>query len=688
MLMSFIYFCFEGCSVLPINRILIENFKSLDYCELDVDMITLLIGENGAGKSNVLQAVEHFYKNLENTFVHQDMFDDNNRLCNFLRITIFYDVNHLAKIAQMQIKEYGESAQYYNYYLKIAKTSQNIIGGIFKVELTQFKDGTTEWNIDYSGRQMVAALFPLHSITCRDIDVNDWTILWQVIGDLIKLPLKARADTHDSIVDMITELKEYERISALDKSFKDIGLKTARFSNQNFASTLAQIFFNGKEFLRKDKSLGYYSTGTNSANYIILYIKILEELAKYKLKDPVLILDEPEINLHPKLIDRVARALIHCPECISVLIATHSPRLTKNILQSEREHRIYRLFWQNNYSHTKKMRLFDAGFGKGQKHLITDEYASAYFAQALLLVEGQSEIELFSNDYIRYLFPCLYDIDMFNVMADEKQKGIIFPLERMTGVPYLAVIDMDKCYSYDTNRKRVLINTYFKKPIGSKMMYALNIKGTSNRQNTFATYQRIQAIAKKCRFHHERTWYHCFDRNHSEFIELIQTYLLQYDIFPVSTTIEGCLINHKTEPFILAYMLEKNNKKYNKVKAIYDAAPDPHCATNILRMAFQGKSDLQVKLNSTDASKEEKENLPFITKNEKASGWITEFLSFYFCSILFLESGVKVSSYDEYYIMMEKDKSIRRHIERKFREDFNELCKILDLCKEMIVDIL
>ena len=49
----------------------------------------------------------------------------------------------------------------------------------------------------------------------------------------------------------------------------------------------------------------------------------------FKIKEPVVILDEPEISLHHKLIDRLTERILGCHDAIRFLIATHSPRLLK-----------------------------------------------------------------------------------------------------------------------------------------------------------------------------------------------------------------------------------------------------------------------------------------------------------------------------------------------------------------------
>ena len=47
-----------------IERIKIENYKSIKKCNLNLSQLNALIGENGCGKTNVISAIKYFYNNL------------------------------------------------------------------------------------------------------------------------------------------------------------------------------------------------------------------------------------------------------------------------------------------------------------------------------------------------------------------------------------------------------------------------------------------------------------------------------------------------------------------------------------------------------------------------------------------------------------------------------------------------
>ena len=67
---------------MALKRIKIENFKSIKYCNITMAELNVLIGENGAGKTNILKAINYFYSNLTETNIDQYVFDENNHYSN------------------------------------------------------------------------------------------------------------------------------------------------------------------------------------------------------------------------------------------------------------------------------------------------------------------------------------------------------------------------------------------------------------------------------------------------------------------------------------------------------------------------------------------------------------------------------------------------------------------------------
>lgn len=115
-------------------------------------------------------------------------------------------------------------------------------------------------------------------------------------------------------------------------------------------------------------------------------------------------------------------------------------------------------------------------------------------------MEGETELELFSNPYIKILFPKLKEIDVFKAMSDEPILNIMNPKLVNTHTPYMCLIDMDKAIRYDKERKKLFLkNEYF--PSNVKERFQYRNKHESN-EYLYAQRKRINAMSDKLHIHY------------------------------------------------------------------------------------------------------------------------------------------------------------------------------------------
>lgn len=79
---------------MSIKKIIIRNFKSINNLELsfnDKKSIACFLGKNGVGKTNLFNAIEYFYDNLDSINVKNvlDVINTYNSKC---EISIVYDL--------------------------------------------------------------------------------------------------------------------------------------------------------------------------------------------------------------------------------------------------------------------------------------------------------------------------------------------------------------------------------------------------------------------------------------------------------------------------------------------------------------------------------------------------------------------------------------------------------------------
>ena len=160
---------------MPFTHIRIENFKSIKRCDLEFGKLNALIGANGTGKTNILDALNYFYINLTEHNIQNDIFDLNNRFSNQMKITLTFDLSDFVKISKshtdevsMLFEEDSDKDRYRSYYKAILALASKQLNSQFSICLTQFKDKGIQWSEKYEHRFIIKSLFPFFYVNSRD----------------------------------------------------------------------------------------------------------------------------------------------------------------------------------------------------------------------------------------------------------------------------------------------------------------------------------------------------------------------------------------------------------------------------------------------------------------------------------------------------------------------------------------
>lgn len=676
---------------MSVIRIKIENYKSIRKCDIAITNINLLIGENGTGKTNILEAINYFYSNMLDNNIKTDVFDVNNNFSNEVKIAVTFDMNSFYKIAKYHIKQYllndKVSINHYGYYKKIMRICLDGARKNISLVMRQFKNNRIIWNYNYKDRSFLQSLFPFFYINTRNIDIVEWKEIWDIIGHLAKISNDEQLELHNELQDtlMNEDHKISDNINTIERILEDANIKIKKSTAREFAKSLAQTYLGGYSFNNNGYNLSFFSDGTNSVNYIKLLLRTVYYISKKKLKRPFILIDEPEISLHHLYIDELAEHLTKDMKEIHTIIATHSPRLTKNIIQSESLTNVYNLKLINKYTFTTKMKLFTETDGRA-RYFVTDEHANAYFSRAMILVEGETELELFTNYYIRELFPFLKHIDLYKALSNDVLRDIVHPNQIKTRIPFLLIIDMDKAIKYQRANNKFELGDYLKKSrLNTKENFLFNKKKNFTRYNTYLARKRICAMTEKCRFHIFTPMYSCKDPNFKQYVNAIKNYLLNYNTYACKTTIEGLLITEESSDYILAFM--KNKKPtgtFNHFETLYNGLQKTD-RLNALRLAYRGKTDLLQKLKNTNIEEIKKTTISKVS-SDKTDGWITDFLGFYFKTVLSSYSVIINSKKD--FVKALKDTQLKSKLAKEFLNTFPELGEVIYLSKKMISNIL
>lgn len=662
---------------MAIKRLEIQGYRSIDDMKLDVEQITAFIGANGSGKSNILSALNLFYTNLTTEQGEENIFDANNPLRNEVCIRVTYDLKDILK--KVQHNQNAEANEYENYYRKILAIARNdeII-----LEMIKRKGKRTMWNQSYNIRQIISFLFPIYVVDSRQIMLTDWRNLWELIGDLVKLRNEDSERLQNDIKDKIKDdyASTNGRLEHLGRLLEEKSINVKKLTSRQLGEVIAKIAVGGQMFQYGERSLKECSNGTNAYNYTVFLIDILNMLKHYKLKEPMIVLDEPEISLHYLLIDSLFDKIYEISDNLQFFIATHSSRCVKTLLESEEENSsIYHIVLSGQYTKTKRVRSL-AKEDARERAVITEAYTNSCFSKMVLNVEGETELELFRNKYLKLVFPRLKEVEIVSGMSNHVIYNLTAPGKRNYQIPGFAVMDMDKVLVKKDGQNRFDFKELKEDYPIEKEIYHYGKK----RRDTLYRRKRIKSMCEKCNFFFRYPFFSCEDENFNKLLELIIKYYENYCVHLWRNTVEGALITIDNLDLFINFTRE-SEYPFDFVQMLEEfrfLERDKNQQLNYMRLIFCGKSDY---LLSKKKIKEENggiydELLEKMNMVKKTSGWVSKWLEYYFLkTVKRISRDIDVNNFQQFRKWIEKGKHkelIRRQVEMDFKELYILLYKL------------
>lgn len=615
-----------------INRIRINNFRSIkdEIVILNQTGINCLIGKNGVGKTTLINAIEYFYNKAYEPLKNKNIIDKKNPYVQKAYIELDFDFKDLqTKTSNSYIEE---SISCYDGY---------IIDDVLTLRLTQYKSGVIEWfpiNDVYKVRKILN-IFPMFVVRPKEINSNSWDELWDVVCDIAISGIKQdKAKIHDDLLSTFSEIygdKYRKVIEVIENVFEDERIQLnqvdykARFKNALFLN------LGGESFEYDTQKVDYYSTGINALKFISLFVKLTALLLETARKDVTLIIDEPEISLHPQFIDELATVLSDGRD-LEIMIATHSSHLVSELIKTDAKIKFMQVFTENGYTRFRKIEDI---ITEKDKYWVTDNEALSYFANGIVFVEGQTEIQVIQNKYLAKLYPELKKITVYNTNSNDSATKIIIPKSTNSAIPYRVIVDMDKILVYNKDSKKFKIkskNTSVN-PLGNKRIkerekyYYYGAK----KKKTYGTRKKIDKHLKNEFFTDEKNFV-ITNPNYEALLSDVKMYCREYNTIPLKTTIEGTIINKENlnifMEWLRTYWGETKVKEYEKAVVAYDT--DSKLA--IIRCVFHGKLDSLKNYKETENKKEikyvDEQAKSIIEKyksGDKTDGWIYSFFKWY-----------------------------------------------------------
>lgn len=360
---------------MKISYIKIRNYKSIKCLNVHIDSLTAIVGKNNFGKSTILDAIQCFYgeKDIDVDDFHLGTDEDIKIKITFDDITdsdierCFGYKTMMAK-TNMKIKERADDEQY----------AQKQFEKLNNDRERKFQETIEKYNLDFPNKSIITVTFSYSKKGKSTYKIGEDTIIAK--SDLFKFlpPIKVisairtpeketTAGTKSNLKELISLLQSendsedyielskiegklsYEEIKTLISKkeeekckylSEDLTLNFQNAINNDSLSVKVKIDNNFKfDFKYKTvledkdvpgKEVDILSCGTGLQSMMIL--SILQTYIKLKKDDDfILLIEEPEVYLHPSLQRKMISTLLKISERNQVILTTHSPIIVSKI---------------------------------------------------------------------------------------------------------------------------------------------------------------------------------------------------------------------------------------------------------------------------------------------------------------------------------------------------------------------
>ncbi len=326
-----------------IKSIAIENFKSIDKIKMDLGRITVLIGENGSGKTNILEAIALASAaaghKLDNEFLvsrgirvsepkfMRSAFDKDNT-----NQPIIIDMEDTETVLNYRLQNDNQLYSKWNdeQLFNIVENSKSItdIEKAFQILIEKMRenDEISEYFI-YSPQNHELRLFE------REGQIQPLGINGEGLFKLLKVLNRNNQD-------QIEEIKSKLRLIGWFKDFE-----------------IPQNLAGGEQVLRirdkyLDKDLEYFDQ--KSSNEGFLFLLFYFALFISDLTPKFFAIDNIDNSLNPKLCTRLIKELVELSKKHKkqAILTTHNPAILDGLNLDDEEQKLFVVF-RNKFGHTK-----------------------------------------------------------------------------------------------------------------------------------------------------------------------------------------------------------------------------------------------------------------------------------------------------------------------------------------------
>jgi predicted ATP-dependent endonuclease of OLD family len=429
----------------------IWNFRSIRHLEVKLGKCSILVGKNNSGKSNIIRAIDLVIGDRPKP-TRDDFFNKDNSGENKIRVllTFHFSDDEIAQLVSMIDKPRkidDEWISVVDYHIALQTTNEVQLG----IEIApDFSYNKPVWlgGLPYTyptNEFRDAIVNAFHIPSSREHSKMLKTYEYNFFGKLLnKLYDLAKQDAKDALNARLREAH-----AACKDMFQDSQTELNRISKQiidHDGITLSFLPSNPKDIYKKieilindgiETDLDFKGSGIQS----VLIISLFKLFSQLKAGNALLLLEEPELFLHPQANRHMASVLRSFCDSnnLQLIMTTHSPYYIV-----DRDFNEIIIVKKSGLETMAKQMEVIADSDKLRKEL-TASSLELFFADKVVLVEGRSDkillpaYALAINDQ--------YDFDKKNISIIEVGSKANLPsyieLLNAYGIPYVCVVDHD-----------------------------------------------------------------------------------------------------------------------------------------------------------------------------------------------------------------------------------------------------
>jgi energy-coupling factor transporter ATP-binding protein EcfA2 len=353
-----------------LNKISIKNFKSVLDHNIELGRVNIFIGENGSGKTNILEAVATAAAALEDRMSIEDLYMRGIRVARpSLTISSFSRVPRTSAITLTLSTEGSTEPP-----LTIKISPQDSGPALWSISISDFQtrelqklmtELTEIVSMSLPDEDILERLKTFDKFAKKDRSINEFCIynlnslaLRGLQNSSLRTPLGINGENLDMLLTSFTteqlhELARYGRIIPwFDKFFIDPE-DELKLKGYKLGRSTSKIYFQDR-FMRRGNNI----FSAENANEGILHILFYLALFISDKTPPNFGIDNIETALNPQLCRELMKALASLAKTHSkqALITTHNPAILDGLNLHDDDQRLF-VVYRNDQGHTVTKRI-------------------------------------------------------------------------------------------------------------------------------------------------------------------------------------------------------------------------------------------------------------------------------------------------------------------------------------------